>query len=77
MKRVSTKDGPLVPVVPGLTLDHCMISTRGDVEIVGDTVWGDRHLDLAAAAVGVAERFGNAVVAPLIRPSSASGAPMP
>ena len=56
----------LVPVRLGLTLDHCMISTHGDVQIVGATVWSDRHLDLAAAAVGVALRFGSAVVAPLV-----------
>ena len=57
---------PYVPVRLGLTLDHCLISTRGDVEVVGETVWGDRHLDVAAAAVAVAARFGNAVVAPLV-----------
>ena len=56
----------LVPVRLGLTLDHCMISTQGDVQIVGTTVWSDRHLDLAAAAIGVALRFGSAVVAPLV-----------
>lgn len=66
VERVPTKDEQFVRIVPGLTLDHCLISTQGDVEIVGDAVWGDRHLDLAAAAVGVAERFGNAVVGPLI-----------
>lgn len=58
--------GVLVPVTPGLTLDRCHISIHGAVEIEGGTVWGDRHLDLAAAAVGVAARFGNAVVAPLV-----------
>jgi len=56
----------LVPVRLGLTLDHCMISTQGDVQIVGTTVLSDRHLDLAAAAIGVALRFGSAVVAPLV-----------
>lgn len=50
----------------GLTLDDCMISPQGDVEVAGETVWGDRHLDLAAVAVGVAVRFGSAVVAPLV-----------
>jgi len=55
-----------VPVRLGLTLDHCMISTQGDVQIVGTTVLSDRHLDLAAAAIGVALRFGSAVVAPLV-----------
>ncbi len=64
---------PVVPVRPGLNLDHCMISTRGDVEVVGQTVWGDRHLDLAAAAVGVAARFGSAVVAPLVDAYGADG----
>ena len=56
----------LVKVTPGLALEACHISTRGDVEIADATVWGDPHLDLAAAAVGVAERFGTAVVAPLV-----------
>ena len=64
---------PAVPVRPGLTLDHCMISTRGDVDVVGETVRGDRHLDLAAAAVGVAERFGSAVVAPLVEAYGGDG----
>ena len=59
-------DSAPVAVTPGFSLDDCLISTRGEIELTGDTIAGDRHLDLAAAAVGVADRFGAAVVAPLI-----------
>lgn len=55
-----------VPVRVGLTLADCTMSTDGAVSIDPATAIGDRHLDLAAAAMAAVERFGAAVAAPLI-----------
>lgn len=52
--------------VPALTLDDVWLQRDGSLTIVGDLAWSDRHLELARVAVGLATRFGPAVVAPFL-----------
>ena len=53
-------------VSPGLTLDVVELDRDGVLHIVGPSMASDRHLDLAGASVGLAVRFGPAIVAPFL-----------
>lgn len=55
-----------VAITPGLDLGMVELQRDGWMIVMGDTVAGDRHLDLARAAVALALRFGPAVVAPFL-----------
>lgn len=55
-----------VAITPGFDLGMVELQRDGSVLVLGDTVAGDRHLDLARAAVALALRFGPAVVAPFL-----------
>jgi aminoglycoside phosphotransferase len=55
-----------VAITPGFDLGMVQLQRDGSVIVLGDTVAGDRHLDLARAAVALALRFGPAVVAPFL-----------
>jgi len=61
-------DGP-VPILPGFGLEHCLVAPDGALSLgapADAAAAGDRHLDLAAAAAGLHDRFGAAVVAPMV-----------
>jgi len=53
-------------VSAALTLAGVELDRSGTMHLVGPTLRGDRHLDLAGAAVGLAVRFGPGVVAPFL-----------
>ena len=55
-----------VSITPGFELGMVELQRDGSMVVLGDTVLGDRHLDLARAAVALALRFGPAVVAPFL-----------
>ena len=55
-----------VAITPGFDLGMVELQRDGSMVVLGDTVVGDRHLDLARAAVALALRFGPAVVAPFL-----------
>ncbi|HBU03484.1 MAG TPA: hypothetical protein DEA70_03250, partial [Acidimicrobiaceae bacterium] len=55
-----------VAITPGFDLGMVELQRDGSMIVLGDTVMGDRHLDLARAAVALALRFGPAVVAPFL-----------
>ena len=55
-----------VSITPGFELGMVELQRDGSMVVLGDTVVGDRHLDLARAAVALALRFGPAVVAPFL-----------
>ena len=55
-----------VAITPGFDLGMVELQRDGSMLVLGDTVAGDRHLDLARAAVALALRFGPAVVAPFL-----------
>jgi|DEB0MinimDraft_10_1074344.scaffolds.fasta_scaffold01018_7 hypothetical protein len=53
------------PVRFPFTLADCAVEPDGTLRLAPPTHCGDRHLDLAALAVGLADRFGPAIVGPL------------
>ena len=59
-----------VAITLGLSLEACFVEPSGGVVVdrpgPAPQAWGDRHVDLAAAAVGLNQRFGPAVVVPMI-----------
>lgn len=59
-------DDALVAITPGLSLHDVTLQRDGSLTIERLSVAGDRHLDLARAAVAMAIRFGPAVVAPFL-----------
>ena len=58
--------GPTAAIRPGLDLGDCGLGSDGLVTIDGARRQGDREVELAAAAVALAQRHGPAVVAPLL-----------
>lgn len=63
-------DDTMVAITLGLRLDVCVVEPSGIVVVDSSdrttSALGDRHVDLAAAAIGLNERFGPAVVAPMV-----------
>jgi len=55
-----------VPIRFPVDLSGYRMSSDGSMTLAAATHAGDRHLELAAVAVGLADRFGPAVVAPFI-----------